>query len=162
MLPISISFICLIAPSLALVLEPTRAVVSSNTSANTRLFPAETLQLTDAIIQYIVQHTSKAYLADLIAFDSNNPQKTWNYTSCKTYPGDTLWPSNSTWNDLNTILNGSLIQTTPIAAPCYDTKWGHKNAPRCNSLVRDFGIFHTQYVSQILFQLAGTQKSQRE
>jgi hypothetical protein len=140
MFSLSIAFTCLVVPASAAVLEPARASVSSKTSANAGLFPAESVQLTDAIIQSIAQHNSKAHLADLIAFDSSDRS----YTSCKTYPNDTLWPSHSTWNDLNTLLDGSLIQTTPIAAPCYDSRWGQKNSTRCNSVVRDFGIFPTQ------------------
>ncbi|RDW77662.1 hypothetical protein BP6252_05715 [Coleophoma cylindrospora] len=41
--------------------------------------------------------------------------------SCKIFPGDAAWPSNSTWSKFNDILgNDALIKTIPLASPCYN------------------------------------------
>ena len=39
---------------------------------------------------------------------------------CRNLPGDDLWPSTQTWTDLNTTVEGRLIRTTPLGAPCHD------------------------------------------
>jgi hypothetical protein len=41
---------------------------------------------------------------------------------CKPAPGTSDWPTPDVWSNLNTSLNGRLIQTTPSAAPCYPSQ----------------------------------------
>ncbi|KAI1185038.1 hypothetical protein F5B17DRAFT_446427 [Nemania serpens] len=43
---------------------------------------------------------------------------------CRSIPGDSSWPEKSVWADLNTTLNGKLIASVPIAAPCHKTVQG--------------------------------------
>lgn len=38
---------------------------------------------------------------------------------CKTMPDDPSWPSNATWDSFNASVDGRLIHTIPIAAPCH-------------------------------------------
>ncbi|KAM0411509.1 hypothetical protein ACHAPD_009723 [Fusarium lateritium] len=40
---------------------------------------------------------------------------------CKTFPGDSLWPSDSVWKLLDRITGGALIKTVPIGATCYNS-----------------------------------------
>ncbi|KAK6072725.1 restculine oxidase [Seiridium cupressi] len=42
------------------------------------------------------------------------------FTSCKTFPGDTLWPSALIWNVFDLLTGGALIKTVPIGAVCYN------------------------------------------
>ncbi|KAK8046239.1 hypothetical protein PG996_014303 [Apiospora saccharicola] len=56
---------------------------------------------------------------------------------CRTFPGDSSWPSESEWSDLNDQLNGSLIQTVPVAAPCYKD-WGVYNKEQCDVIRVNF------------------------
>lgn len=44
------------------------------------------------------------------------------HPKCKPIPGAADWPSLEEWSNLNTTLNGRLIQTTPSAAPCYPSQ----------------------------------------
>ena len=56
---------------------------------------------------------------------------------CKTFPGDSSWPSESAWSDLDGLLNGSLIQSVPVAAPCYKD-WGVYNKEQCDVIRSNF------------------------
>jgi hypothetical protein len=40
-------------------------------------------------------------------------------TSCRVIPGDTSWPSAVEWATFNTTIEGRLIATIPIGAPCH-------------------------------------------
>lgn len=56
--------------------------------------------------------------------------------SCKTFPGDSNWPSDSEWSRLNTSIAGALLRPFPPAAVCY------LNSPvfdteRCNFLLQN-------------------------
>lgn len=39
--------------------------------------------------------------------------------TCRSFPGDELWPSASEWAQLNDTVGGRLIATVPIGAPCH-------------------------------------------
>ncbi|KAK8136859.1 restculine oxidase precursor [Apiospora sp. TS-2023a] len=56
---------------------------------------------------------------------------------CRTFPGDSSWPSESEWSDFSELLNGSLIQTVPVAAPCYKD-WGLYNKEQCDVIRSNF------------------------
>ncbi|XDG10326.1 hypothetical protein ABKA04_009941 [Annulohypoxylon sp. FPYF3050] len=43
---------------------------------------------------------------------------------CRSIPGDTSWPTPEQWNLLNQTVDGNLIATIPIAAPCHRTLFG--------------------------------------
>ncbi|KAL1628381.1 hypothetical protein SLS54_001954 [Diplodia seriata] len=40
--------------------------------------------------------------------------------SCKAFPGDAAWPSESQWAALNETLEGALIKSVPHASVCYE------------------------------------------
>lgn len=54
-----------------------------------------------------------------------------NDTSCRCYPGDLCWPTESIWNEFNKTVGGKLIATTPIAAVCHDA---HYDESECQHL----------------------------
>jgi len=51
--------------------------------------------------------------------------------SCRELPQDHTWPSPGQWNALNKTVNGKLVSTVPLAAPCHDP---HYDEAACNSL----------------------------
>lgn len=50
--------------------------------------------------------------------------RTWNDQeyACKCYLGDDCWPSQNSWNDLNTTVEGNLIVNVPPGAVCYNVR----------------------------------------
>ncbi|OGM44768.1 FAD binding domain protein [Aspergillus bombycis] len=40
-------------------------------------------------------------------------------SSCRCFPGDDCWPSVSTWDAFNQSVDGRLVATVPLAAPCH-------------------------------------------
>lgn len=46
--------------------------------------------------------------------------------SCRCLPGDSCWPSQSDWQQLNKTISGNLIANTPIAAACHDPTYDAK------------------------------------
>jgi hypothetical protein len=122
---------------------PAQTVV---TSPSTTLLGAETLQLTDAVFDAIVNNNSTNEFAHIFAFESNDTLSKRQSASCKTYPGDLLWPSKSVWGIFDLLLGRRLLATEPIASPCYDSVWGAKNSAECNALVGRFTKATTQCV----------------
>jgi hypothetical protein len=39
---------------------------------------------------------------------------------CRCLPGDSCWPSAQDWSRLNGTVEGRLVATVPLAAPCHD------------------------------------------
>lgn len=50
---------------------------------------------------------------------------------CKTFPGDTNWPSPERWNDFNTSLGGTLVKGIPPTAACYEGQY--EDAAKCEA-----------------------------
>jgi hypothetical protein len=126
---------------------PAEAVVPSTP---TILLDAETLQFTDAVFDRIVKDNVTSELANLFAFEANETFTKRQYSVCKTYPGDHLWPSEFVWGVFDFLLGNRLLATEPIASPCYDSKWGIKNLTECNVLVGRFTKATTQYVPELV------------
>jgi hypothetical protein len=51
-----------------------------------------------------------------------------NATTCRYLPGDDGWPSSQEWAQLNVTVQGRLIMTIPLGAPCHDPTY---NATEC-------------------------------
>lgn len=100
--------------------EPTATITAaaSTVTANTSgLLPFESIQLTDADLDPL-----NATLTDIFSFDNNSSSDditSRGKTQCKTFPGDALWPQKWIWKIFDVLLGGALIETVPIAAPCY-------------------------------------------
>jgi hypothetical protein len=110
------------------------------------LLQAETVQLTDAVVQRLKKNKATAEIADLFGFENEKTEMS-NTSRCKTYPGDARWPTDQEWDTFDSLLGRSLVPTVPIAAPCYDTQWGPKDLEKCNAVVNGFTKADTQYVS---------------
>ncbi|KAM0815868.1 putative FAD-binding PCMH-type domain-containing protein [Seiridium cardinale] len=52
-------------------------------------------------------------------------------SACYCMPGDSCWPSATTWSQLNTTVEGRLIATVPIGSPCHDPNY---DAAACAAL----------------------------
>lgn len=55
--------------------------------------------------------------------------------TCYCLPGDDCWPSDATWNSLNSTVNGRLVATVPIGSPCHDPTY---DAAACSALQQEW------------------------
>ncbi|KAK8101282.1 hypothetical protein PG999_011656 [Apiospora kogelbergensis] len=104
----------------------TRVVTDSVAGAS--WFEYEKHQLTQDALEGLRARSPEPKVADLIAFDT---APTLEPGECRTFPGDSSWPLESEWSELNDLLGGSLIRTVPIAAPCYKD-WDVYNKEQCD------------------------------
>jgi hypothetical protein len=81
-------------------------------------FPYERVQLT----ALDVANNSDIAFGDLPAGE---------IAKCKTFPGDSSWPSSDRWNAFNTSLGGALVKGVPPAAACY--KGQYEDAAKCEA-----------------------------
>ena len=133
-----------------LQVEPAATSVPVTAPAGAPLQEAETLQLTDAVVERLASDQATAEYAEYFAFDNSsfaNPAHARRAAAaeCKTFPGDPTWPKNIIWDIFNVLLGGALIPTKPVSAPCYDSKWGKMDAARCADVTKNFtnAYFHT-------------------
>ncbi|PWY71002.1 FAD-binding domain-containing protein [Aspergillus heteromorphus CBS 117.55] len=65
-------------------------------------------------------------------------------SSCHCMPGDSCWPSTSSWDSLNTTVGGRLVATVPIGTPCHDPNY---NGDECTTLQDNWYYPQTHFVS---------------
>jgi len=124
-------------------IEPAAATVPNTPAAGASLQAAEKLQLTDEVIERLETEEATSNYAKYFKFGNGDAPA---YSaSCKTFPGDDAWPKDTTWDMFNVLLDGALIPTKPIAASCYDTRWGKKDAAACSDVINNFTspLFHS-------------------
>ena len=63
---------------------------------------------------------------------------------CKVMPSDGDWPSLDVWNAFNASVDGRLIKTIPVAAPCHTPSF---NKDECTEVQDNWGIADFQYVT---------------
>jgi len=68
-------------------------------------------------------------------------------TQCKTYPGDSAWPSTTEWNYLNKTVGGRLVKTVPLGSPCHGSTY---DSATCGSLREQWQAEKIQYVPTTL------------
>jgi len=66
--------------------------------------------------------------------------------TCKVFPGDAASPSPQAWARFNQTLNGSLIQTVPLAVSCH-FNWPEYNPKRCEAITSALNKSSLQYNS---------------
>lgn len=64
-------------------------------------------------------------------------------SACRCFPGDACWPSANTWAQFNQSIDGQLIKTTPLGAPCHTPEY---NAGVCSTLKAGWMLPEEQYV----------------
>jgi hypothetical protein len=118
---------------------PAAAIVPDTSSATgTQLFSWETLQLT----QPVLTNLTNMNLTDVSLF--NFPTTSSPTTAkCKAFPGDANWPSPVVWKVLDLLSGGALIQTVPLAAPCY-SNWPEYNPATCATITSQWSDPHLQ------------------
>ncbi|KAJ4416694.1 hypothetical protein N0V82_006603 [Gnomoniopsis sp. IMI 355080] len=134
-----VTWLCLVhlASSQTIVIDNTTESANVSTVAaaaavvnNSNHLPAETLQLTDAVIANLTSLS----LTNISLFDfgdsSSTAPKRAAAAECKTFPGDSGWPADLTWDVLNLMTGEALIKTVPLASPCYDD-WGKYDVDEC-------------------------------
>lgn len=124
---------------------PAATIVPEKGLENAALFEWETPQLTDAVVSRVGSDALTADIAHLYGFaESGDTKRAAANLSCKNFPGDSNWPSEDTWTKFNALLGDALVPTVPLAAPCYDSKWGAKDLNRCNKIIDSFTTSITQ------------------
>lgn len=68
-------------------------------------------------------------------------------TQCKTFPGDSAWPSTTEWSSFNQTVDGRLIKTVPLGSPCHGSAY---DSATCESLQEQWQTEKIQYVPTML------------
>lgn len=121
-------------------IQPAVAVVAETEAAGAPLQDAERQQLTDDVVNRVSNDKFTAEYASYFAFE-DSPISNVNDRSatipCKSFPGDSDWPSDAVWDVFDNLLGKALIPTRPFGAPCYDSKWGEKDETECANIIRN-------------------------
>lgn len=148
MYPLSRVIACLVSISVPVVLaqsslaniKPAAAAVEHSSPAGVPLQPPEIQQVTEDVIRYILSDPETAKYAKHFVFDNITTERKdpVRHVPCKSFPGYDSWPELVIWDVFNRLLDGALVPTVPIAAPCYDTKWGGKSEAKCTNVINNF------------------------
>ena len=52
-------------------------------------------------------------------------------STCRCFPGDGCWPTDTEWQQFNSSIDGNLIRTHPIASICHEPQY---DAEHCQAL----------------------------
>jgi hypothetical protein len=124
-------------------LAPAATTVASSVSAALDLFPAESIQLTDAILADVTSILDNVNISSLFAFESNSSLTKRSHPSCKLMPGDALWPSDRIWDIFDILLGRRLIKAAPLAAVCYPS-WPEYDADSCSTITANWLLSNLQ------------------
>jgi hypothetical protein len=147
----------------AVLLQAVSATSQASSSSTLSLSPAATqvanssnvLQLTDVVLETVSQQLTEklgnASLAALFSFASNSTTVKRSSGTCKTYAGDSSWPSNLIWEVFDLLLGKALLDVPPIASPCY-TDWDNYDENYCAFLTSNFtdSFLHMDHPSSIM------------
>jgi len=100
-------------------------------------FDWENEELTDNAIAELSRHQDSSTTALLSFGDYSNVTT----PTCKVFPGDALWPLQKVWDIFNTTLGGALVQTVPLAAPCYNS-WPERDEATCQYITEHWSDPH--------------------
>ncbi|KAI0014779.1 hypothetical protein F4780DRAFT_766850, partial [Xylariomycetidae sp. FL0641] len=140
-----------IAPAFAVV-EPS----SSNATAD--LFVGETHQLTDDVLGNLTGLS----LTNIILFDFSDlasaPVNGSIIGACKTFPGDSVtYPGSITSRVFDLLLGGALLNTKPLASPCFGD-YNNRDDAKCAEITAEWSndsYIHTDdptSINAILYQ----------
>lgn len=113
-----------------------RFVIATNTTTKQPLFPYEEVVLTDQELEKLAE-TSE--YGSLFQFDNGTAPDPDRLKSgaCKAFPGDAEWPAQEVWHTFNELVDGAIIDTVPVAAPCYENT-GLYDAGKCAEIQENF------------------------
>lgn len=109
------------------------------TKSEAAYFSWEDLQLTPAVLANLT-HLN---VTDISLFNFPAATSAPSSPGCKVFPGDANWPSPTAWEIFNLLTGGALIQTVPLAAPCYPD-WPEYNATECAYITANWADPHLQ------------------
>ncbi|KAK4185827.1 6-hydroxy-D-nicotine oxidase, partial [Podospora australis] len=117
-------------------------ITSTVHSAKPPLFPWEQSPLNSSSLDTLIQETNTANFAHHFSFDNETDTAVLDPSYlhpgyCKSFPGDSTWPTHQAWEAFNTLLDGQLIKTTPLAAPCYHNT-GLYDPAKCSAITSNF------------------------
>lgn len=136
-------------------IRPATATLSTESAAGADLFSNEAVQLTESVLLRLNDEDDLAQYAPLFAFgngnSTNSPGEPSNTAgNCKTYPGDSLWPSEDLWGIFDELLGNALHPIIPIASPCYkNSEYDNYDASLCASVTEGWVEEETQLVFRV-------------
>ncbi len=68
-------------------------------------------------------------------------------STCRCFPGDDCWPTESEWNEFNQTLKGKLIATKPIASVCHLDPFEAYDVQKCADLQSNWNFPETHFES---------------
>lgn len=99
-------------------------------------------QLTDAVLKNLTHLELSNVSLFLFANEYDaSVAKAANSTICKTFPGDSWYPSELVWEVFDLLTGGALIKTVPIGAACYPGDY--YNATYCQFLIDNYNSSDT-------------------
>ena len=107
--------------------------------------------MTDEVLEKLNDTDQVAQYAHLFAFSDKNSNLSSGIQrragGCKTYPGDSLWPSPFLWDIFDLLLGKAISPIVPIASPCYENStYDDFNAAKCATISSNWNQGNTQYV----------------
>lgn len=136
---ISLSFGVSALPQLLNGTEITRPT----TAATPEPFPYENLVLTEEITQGFPELD----FDDVVYTDDSEPiarRALLANLDCKLLPSDRSWPVSTVWSLVNLATRQGIIETVPLAAPCYNGPY--YNAAKCADITARWTDSDLQYV----------------
>ena len=121
--------------------------MSASSTDSVPYFPSEPTQLTDAVLANL----ESLNLTGIEYFSFGNASLAAlkrNAAVCKLLPGDESWPSDVLWTVLDLLLGGALIESVPIAAPCYSSQPEYNEA-ECATITSLWSSPEFQYVKTL-------------
>jgi hypothetical protein len=111
-------------------------VEPSSSAASVDLFDSETFQLTKKVLASLAT-SDNPEVARLFANSTKGRKEP--SESCKSAPGDSLWPSDRIWDIFDALLGGALSPIIPIASPCYpNSTYNNYDVAKCVAVTKGF------------------------
>lgn len=129
---------------LSVYFSPASAVLVSTPTTGERvsvdtaqLFQLESFQLTSESLSNLDSSTAEVFQFDEGQQAENDKLRRSAPGFCRTFPGDSSWPSDAVWKNLKSALgHDALIKTVPLASPCYNGRF--YNQATCAALTANW------------------------
>ncbi|KAH3945651.1 hypothetical protein HBH70_122520 [Parastagonospora nodorum] len=135
---------------------PAATTVPTVSPAGVDLFPFEAVQFTEEVLERAsTQSNSHVNITGLFGFDDNTDIHLEHLSgTCKVFPGDQNYPDALVWSEFDHLLGNALIETTPVAAPCYQSS-GMYDALKCADISARFTTpdLHTSDPTSMMWPL---------
>lgn len=137
-------------------IPPAAATLSTESAARAELFSNEAVQLTESVLSALNDRDDLAQYAHIFSFgnSTSSPEEPpAPGGDCKTYAGDSLWPSGDLWGVFDKLLGNALSPIIPIASPCYrDSEYDNYDTSLCASVAEGWVKEETQSATRIFLR----------